>query len=143
MSDAPLNDWNSQIIAEFRANAGKVGGPFEGMPMILVHHKGRTSGAERVNPLVYLPLDDGRMAIFASKAGAPDDPDWYRNLVANPDTVVEVGSDTLPVRVREAQGAERDAIFDRQKRAAPGFAEYEQKAAPRVIPVLVLEPVAR
>ena len=143
MSDAgSMHDWNQQIIDEFRANGGKVGGQFEGAPMILVHHKGRKSGTERVNPLVYRPLDDGNFAIFASKAGAPEDPEWYLNLQANPDTTVEVGTETIAVRARTAEGAERDAIYEAQKAAMPGFAEYEQKAAPRVIPVVVLERTA-
>ncbi|HET9691772.1 MAG TPA: nitroreductase family deazaflavin-dependent oxidoreductase [Acidimicrobiales bacterium] len=140
MSD--VNDWNAQIINEFRANDGKVGGPFEGAPMILVHHTGRKSGAERVNPLVYQALDGGRFAVFASKAGAPDHPDWYHNLLAHPDTVVEVGTDRVRVHARDAVGDERDAIYARQREAMPTFAEYEQKAAPRTIPVVVLEPAA-
>jgi deazaflavin-dependent oxidoreductase (nitroreductase family) len=135
------DDWNAKIIEEFRANGGKVGGQFEGAPMILVHHTGRTSGVERVNPLVYQPLDHG-YAIFASAAGAPNDPDWYRNLVANPSTVVEVGTETIPVTARTAEGEERTRIWERQKQAAPGFANYEQKAAPREIPVVVLEPAS-
>lgn len=134
------NDWNKQIIDEFRANGGKVGGQFEGAPMILVHHKGRKSGVERVNPLVYQPLD-GRWAIFASAAGATEHPDWYRNLMASPRTTVEVGTDTHEVVARDTVGAERDEIWERQKRLSPGFADYEEKAGDRVIPVVVLEPV--
>lgn len=140
MSDAgSMHDWNAKIIAEFRANGGKVGGPFDGAPMILVHHKGRRSGTERVNPLVYQPLDGGSMAIFASAAGAPEHPDWYHNLTASPDTTVEVGDETFTVHVHEAQGDERSAIWERQMQLSPGFAEYETKAAPRQIPVLVLD----
>ena len=131
-------DWNQRIIEEFRANGGKVGGQFEGAPMILVHHTGRVSGTERVNPLVYLE-DGDAFAVFASAAGAPDDPDWYKNLVARPTTTVEVGGETFEVAVREATGDERDAIYERQKQRMPGFAEYETKAAPRRIPVLLLE----
>lgn len=142
MSDTgSANDWNKQIIDEFRANGGKVGGPFEGAPMILVHHHGRRSGTERVNPLVCQPVDGG-WAVFASKAGAPTDPDWYRNLKANPDTTVEYGTETHRVHAREAEGEERNRIWEAQKAANPGFAEYEEKAAPRVIPVVVLEPVS-
>jgi deazaflavin-dependent oxidoreductase (nitroreductase family) len=133
------NDWNQTIIDEFRANKGKVGGRFEGAPMILVHHLGRKSGTERVNPLVYQPLDKG-YAIFASAAGAPESPDWYRNLIAEPTATVEVGAETLQVRVREAEGDERTTIWERQKQLAPGFAEYEVSAAPRQIPVVILEP---
>lgn len=137
MPDA--NDWNAKIIAEFRANDGRVGGQFEGAPMILIHHRGRTSGAERVNPVVYLPVDGG-YAVFASKAGATTHPDWYLNLMANPETTVEVGADTIPVVAREATGDERERIWARQIAAMPGFADYEAQAAPRVIPVVVFEP---
>ncbi|MGH8919222.1 MAG: nitroreductase family deazaflavin-dependent oxidoreductase [Actinomycetes bacterium] len=137
MTDA--NDWNTRIIEEFRANGGKVGGQFAGAPIILVHHLGRRSGVERVNPLVYLPVEGG-YAVFASKAGAPTHPDWYRNLVAHPATTVEVGDQTTPVVAREATGDERQRIFARQKELMPGFAEYETSAAPRLIPVVVLEP---
>jgi deazaflavin-dependent oxidoreductase (nitroreductase family) len=132
-------DFNQQIIDEFRANEGRVGGSFEGAPMILVHHRGRSSGVERINPLMYQPVDGG-YAIFASKGGAPTDPDWYRNLMSHPDTVVEVGTETVPVTVREAEGDERARIWDRQKHDYPGFAGYETSAAPRTIPVLILEP---
>ncbi len=134
----PPNDFNQQIIDEFRQNGGLVGGPFQGAPMILVPHVGRKSGREYVNPLVYQKLDDG-WAIFASKAGAPEHPAWYENLKSHPETTVEIGTETIPVRVREAAGEERDAIWAKQKAAMPGFAEYEEKAAPRTIPVLVLE----
>ncbi|HMC40934.1 MAG TPA: nitroreductase family deazaflavin-dependent oxidoreductase [Acidimicrobiales bacterium] len=133
------NDFNQSIIDEFRANGGVVGGPFEGAPVVLIHHTGRKSGEQRVNPLVYQKLDHG-WAIFASFGGAPQDPDWYHNLLAHPATTAEIGTDTIPVTVRAATGAERAEIWERQKAAMPGFAEYEVKAAPRQIPVLVLEP---
>ena len=147
MADAeaprPSDDFNQRVIDEFRANEGRVGPPFEGAPMILVHHRGRKSGTERVNPMVFRPVD-GAFAIFASKAGAPDHPDWYFNLIDSPVTTAEVGAEqrgaTVQVRVRELQGAERDRVWEAQKAASPGFAEYETKAAPRVIPVLLLEP---
>jgi deazaflavin-dependent oxidoreductase (nitroreductase family) len=135
------NDWNTKIIEEFRANSGRVGGNFEGAPMVLIHHRGRTSGTERVNPAVYLAVDGG-YAVFASKAGAPDHPDWYLNLVANPQTTVEVGADTIAVTARDTSGEERERIWERQKTVMPGFADYEKNAAPRVIPVVVLEPMA-
>ena len=135
----PADDMNSRVIAEFRANAGRVGGPFEGAPMILVHHRGRSSGVERVTPLVYRPEDD-QYVIFGSKAGAKTDPDWCRNLLAHPETTVEVGTEVVPVCAREAQGEERERIWEAQKAAMPGFAEYEVQAAPRQIPVLVLTP---
>lgn len=139
MSDA--QDFNQKIIAEFRANGGKVGGPFEGAPMVLIHHRGRRSGVERVNPLVAQPLERG-WAIFASKAGAPTHPDWYHNLMAAPATTVEVGAEVVEVFAREATGEERERIWSRQKELSPGFADYEQKAGGRVIPVVVLEPAA-
>ena len=133
-------DFNGQVIAEFRANGGKVGGPFEGAPMILVHHAGAKTGTERVTPLVYQPVGDS-FAIFASKAGAPDDPAWYHNLVAHPDTTAEVGGETYRVTARVAEPSEREVIWARQKEYSPQFAEYEVTAAPRVIPVVVLDPV--
>jgi deazaflavin-dependent oxidoreductase (nitroreductase family) len=136
-----VNDFNAKIIDEFRANAGKVGGPFEGAPMILVHHRGAKSGVERVAPLVYR-ADGDRYVVFGSKGGAPTHPHWYRNLVANPDTVVEVGTETIPVRARVAEGDERERIWSKQKQAMPGFADYEAKiAGKREIPVVILERV--
>jgi deazaflavin-dependent oxidoreductase (nitroreductase family) len=136
---ADRDEWNRQVIEEFRANSGRVGGNFEGAPMILIHHKGRSSGTERINPVVYLPVDGG-YAVFASKAGAPDHPDWYLNLVANPETTVEVGADTIAVTARDTSGEERDRLYAQQVQVMPGFAEYEVNAAPRVIPVVVFEP---
>lgn len=135
MSD--MNDFNQQIIDEFRANKGRVGGGFEGAPMALVHHTGAKSGTERVTPVMYQELG-GSWAIFASKAGAPDNPAWFHNLRANPDTSVEIGGDTIDVRARVAQGDEREAIWTKQKRDYPNFAEYEDKTD-RTIPVVVLE----
>jgi len=135
MSD--MNDFNQQIIEEFRANGGKVGGGFEGAPMVLVHHTGAKSGAERVTPLVYQAIDGG-WAVFASKGGAPDNPAWFHNLRANPDTVIEVGDDTIEVTARVADPDEREPIWATQKQVMPGFAEYEAKTD-RVIPVVILE----
>jgi len=137
MSDADMNDWNQQIIAEFRANEGRVGGPFEGAPMVLESHTGARSGTVRTTPLMYLP-DGEDIVIFASKAGAPDNPDWFHNLVANPEATAEVGSDTLQVRARVAEGPERDDLWTRQKAAYPQFQGYED-ATDRIIPVVVLE----
>jgi deazaflavin-dependent oxidoreductase (nitroreductase family) len=134
------DDFNGQIIAEFRANGGKVGGPFQGSDVLLLHHTGARSGTERVSPLAFQWIGSS-YAVFASKAGAPDNPAWFHNLIANPDTVVEVGAGTVRVRARVAQPAERDVIWERQKERNPGFAEYEVKAAPRKIPVVVLDPV--
>lgn len=131
-------DWNKKIIEEFRANHGVVGGPFEGLTLLLLHHTGKKSGTERVNPLAYQPVGDG-YAIFASKGGAPTNPDWYYNLIANPETVAEVGTQTIPVKARVLKGEERNQVWSEQKRRAPGFAEYE-KTAGREIPVVVLEP---
>jgi deazaflavin-dependent oxidoreductase (nitroreductase family) len=134
-----VSDWNQRVIAEFRANGGRVGGGFEGAPMILVHHVGRTSGKEYVNPLVYLPGDDDSMYIFGSKAGAPGHPDWYRNLVAAGQATVEVGERTFPVTVTEVTGDQRDRLFAEQVRRMPGFGEYEQKTQGiRTIPVVRL-----
>ena len=132
-----VSDFNTQMIEQFRANHGKLGGRFEGAPMLLLHHAGAKSGIERVNPLAYLRLDNG-FAIFASKAGAPTNPDWYHNLKAHPDVSVEVGDETIPVHARVAEGAEREGIWSKQIERMPGFAEYEQKAG-RQIPVVILE----
>ena len=133
------NDFNKAIIDEFRANGGKVGGGFEGAPMILLHHTGAKTGTERVAPLVY-QADGDRFVIFASKGGAPSHPHWYLNLLANPDTTVEVGEETLAVRARVAEGEERERIWSKQKQLMPGFAEYEEKTkGTREIPVVILE----
>jgi deazaflavin-dependent oxidoreductase (nitroreductase family) len=135
------DDFNEKVIKEFRANDGKVGGPFEGAPVVLVHHTGAKSGTERVNPLMYQQVGDS-IAIFASKGGAPGNPDWYYNLAAHPDTTIEVGTSTVNVRARVADSAERDSIWSKQKETYPQFAEYETNAAPRQIPVVLLDPVA-
>ena len=136
MSD--VNDWNARIIEEFRANGGRVGGQFEGAPMLLLHTTGARTGQERVNPMMYLDLD-GRRYVFASKAGADTDPDWYRNLVANPDVTVEAGTDTYPARAETVTGELRDRIYAEQASRYPGFAEYAAKTT-RVIPVVELRP---
>lgn len=137
------NDWNTKVIDEFRANGGKVGGPFEGAPMVLIHHTGRTSGREYVSPTMYQAGDDGRIYVFASKGGAPTNPDWYYNLTSAGDAAVEVGSETYPVRVAEVTGEERDRIYAEQARRYPGFGEYEEKTrGVRTIPVLALDRVS-
>jgi deazaflavin-dependent oxidoreductase (nitroreductase family) len=139
MSD-PL-DWNAKIIAEFRANEGRVGGNFEGAPMVLLHHRGRKSGREYVTPTMYLPHDSEPdiIYVFASKAGAPTNPDWYHNLTGAGDGSVERGTEAYNVTVRELTGDERDRVYAEQARRYPGFAEYERKAAGvRTIPVLEL-----
>lgn len=135
-----MNDFNAQIIADFRANEGRVGPPFEGAPMVLVHHTGRKSGTEYVNPMMYLPGDTpDSLYVFASAAGAPTSPDWYYNLVASGSGSVEVGTDSYPVTVEELQGDERDEVYARQADLYPGFAEYAEKTAGiRTIPVLRL-----
>ena len=133
-----VNDWNAAIIEEFRANDGRVGGMFEGRSLLLLHHTGARTGTRRVTPLARQDLADG-YAVFASKAGADTNPDWYHNVVANPGTEVEVGTETIRVRARVAKGEERDRIWSRQKRDYPQFEEYESKTS-RVIPVIVLEP---
>ncbi|WP_238013204.1 nitroreductase family deazaflavin-dependent oxidoreductase [Dactylosporangium sp. AC04546] len=136
-----MSDWNAAVIDEFRANEGRVSGPFTGAPMVLIHHRGRKSGREFVNPLMYLPheTDGGVIYIFASKGGAPEDPDWYHNLVSAGHTTIERATETYAVSVRELAGAERDERYDEQARRYPGFAEYAQKTTGiRTIPVLEL-----
>ena len=134
-------DWNAQTIAEFRTNEGRVGGTFEGAPLVLLHHRGRTSGREYVSPIMYLPNDTNQDAIyvFATKGGAPTNPDWYTNLAATGSGSVERGTETYEVTIREVTGADRDRIYSEQARRFPGFAEYErQTAGVRTIPVLEL-----
>jgi deazaflavin-dependent oxidoreductase (nitroreductase family) len=136
--------WNAATIAEFRANEGRVGGNFEGAPMVLVHHRGRKSRREYITPMMYLPdeTEPDIIYVFATKGGAPTNPDWYRNLTAAGDGSVERGTDTYKVTVRELTGAERDLIYAEQARRYPGFAEYErQTAGVRAIPVLELRRV--
>jgi deazaflavin-dependent oxidoreductase (nitroreductase family) len=128
---------NQEIIQEFRANAGNVGGWFEGAPMLLLHTIGAKSGLPRVNPLMYQQVGDD-LAVFASKAGAPTNPDWYYNLRANPNVEIEVGTETIPVTAFVADDDERDRIWDIQKERYPTFAEYEKTAAGRKIPVVLL-----
>lgn len=139
-----MSDWNSKVIAEFRANQGRVGGGFEGAPMVLLHHTGRRTGEQYVTPLVYLPdpTDDATIYVFASAAGAPEDPQWYRNVVAAGKTTVEVGTETYPVRVETLSGEERERIYAAQVEVMPGFGEYERKTEGiRTIPVVALHRV--
>jgi len=135
MSTSPA-DFNAQIIDEFHANEGRVGGMFEGMPLLLLHHTGAKSGKNRINPLAY-QSDDGHYVVFASKGGAPTNPDWYHNLKAQPNVTIEVGTDRIDVVASEATGDERERLFRTQAERVPQFAEYEKKAR-RVIPVIVL-----
>lgn len=130
-------EFNERIIAEFRANGGKVGPPFEGAPMVLLTTTGAKSGRRRTSPLVYMP-DGERIVIFASKAGAPTNPAWYHNLVVNPDVTVEVGEETYEATAIEVRGEERDDLFGKQAEKSPAFAEYEKKTE-RIIPVVALE----
>jgi deazaflavin-dependent oxidoreductase (nitroreductase family) len=131
-----VNEWNRQVIAEFRANGGKVGGRFAGARIVLVHHFGAKSGTERVSPMVYFP-DGDRMLVIASAAGMPKNPDWYHNLKAHPHVDVEVCSERFPVTVEELRRAERDEKWKTITAKVPGFAEYQRKTS-RVIPVLAL-----
>ncbi len=131
-----VNDWNAAIIEEFRSNDGRVGGPFEGSPVLLLHTTGARSGAERVNPMMYLDLDDHRY-VFASKAGADTDPDWYHNLVAHPEVTVEAGVETYRAHAAPVTGKDRDRVYAEQARRYPGFAEYATKTT-RIIPVVEL-----
>ena len=133
------NDFNAQIIEEFRAHDGVVKGPFEGATLLLLHHTGARSAKRYVTPLVYR-ADGERYVIFASKAGAPTNPDWYHNLLANPRVSIEVGTETREVHATDAEGEERDALFAAQAGDMPRFAEYEKSAGRRTIPVVILTP---
>ena len=134
-----MADDNQHTIDEFRANEGRVGGYFDGATMLLLHSRGARSGLERINPLVYLP-DGDRYVVFATKGGAPTNPDWYHNLVANPEVEIEVGTETIPVRATEIQDdEEREALYARQVERRPGFAEYPEKSGGRRIPVIALD----
>ena len=135
------NDFNRSIIEEFRANAGKVGGPFEGAPLLLLHTTGARSGQERVNPVMYWG-DGDRLAVFASKGGAPTNPDWYHNLLAHPRARVEVGTDAFDVTARVAEGEERERIWKKAAAVWPDYDNYAKRAPHRQIPVMVLEPRA-
>lgn len=136
-----MSDFNASVIEEFRTHDGQVGGPFARAPMVLVHHRGRRSGTPHVAPMMYLAdeSDPDTVYVFASKAGAPTNPDWYFNLVEAGRGEVEIGIETYPVAVRDLEGDERDRVYAEQARRYPGFAEYEQKTQGiRTIPVLAL-----
>ncbi|MGA2928287.1 MAG: nitroreductase family deazaflavin-dependent oxidoreductase [Solirubrobacteraceae bacterium] len=139
MSTSPA-DFNAKIIDEFRANAGRVGGMFESMPLLLLHHTGAKSGKQRVNPLAY-QRDEDRYVIFASKAGAPTNPDWYHNLKAHPKVAIEVGTETITVVASEASDDERERLFGAQAERSPQFAAYQDKTD-RVIPAIILTPTS-
>jgi deazaflavin-dependent oxidoreductase (nitroreductase family) len=135
---AEMNDFNTKIIKEFRENGGVVGGPFEGASLLILHTTGAKSGAVRENPVVYKDLG-GSYAVFASKAGAPTNPDWYYNILAHPALEAEIGTETVALTARVADPEEREQIWVPWKTANPGFAEYEAKTT-RTIPVVILEP---
>jgi deazaflavin-dependent oxidoreductase (nitroreductase family) len=138
MSDP--NDWNKQVIAEFRANEGRVGGPFENMTLLLLHTRGAKSGEPRINPVATMP-DGDRYVIIASKGGAPSNPDWYYNLVANPQVGVEVGTKQFQARATVTEEPERTRLYDKMASLYPGFEEYRQNTT-RQIPVIILEPLS-
>ena len=131
-----INDRNQGIINEFRANAGKVGGPFSGATLLLLHTVGAKSGQERINPVACF-ADGERFVIFASKAGAPTHPDWYHNVVANPLVTVEVGTEKFQAQAAVVPEPERTNIYNPMIKVMPGFAEYQQKTT-RVIPVITI-----
>jgi deazaflavin-dependent oxidoreductase (nitroreductase family) len=135
---ADMNDFNTKIIKEFRENGGVVGAPFEGSSLLILHTTGAKSGEVRENPVVYKDLG-GSYAVFASKGGAPTNPDWYYNLLANPKASLEVGTETIEESSRIAEGDERERLWTRQKSEYPGFADYEKTAGSRQIPVVILE----
>ena len=133
-----MNDFNRGVIDEFRGNAGRVSGTFDGWPMILVNHRGAKSGKQYTSPLVYT-RDGDNYIVIASKGGAPDDPQWYRNLLANPDITIEVGDQVIPVTAHAAEGAERDRLDRAQADLMPNFDEYQANTE-RTSPVVVLTP---
>ncbi|MBB2947808.1 deazaflavin-dependent oxidoreductase (nitroreductase family) [Actinoplanes lutulentus] len=136
-----MSDWNTKVIEEFRANEGRVSGPFDNAPMVLVHHRGRKSGREMVSPMMYLAHESDKDIVYviASKGGAPENPGWYYNLVSAGHGTVEIGTETFPVTVRDLGGDERDRRFAEQAARYPGFAGYAEKTRGiRTIPVLEL-----
>jgi deazaflavin-dependent oxidoreductase (nitroreductase family) len=135
-----MADFNQQVITEFRESDGRVGGMFERMPLLLLHHVGAKSGESRIAPLAYL-ADGDRYVIFASKGGAPENPGWYHNLLANPQTKIEVGGQEIAVVAYEADAAEREVLYNRQAELQPQFAEYQSKTT-RKIPAVVLAPAS-
>ncbi len=134
------NEFNNNLIAEIRANDGKVGGMFANSPLMLLTSMGAKSGRERTSPLVYT-TDGDRMVVIASKGGAPTHPDWYHNLVANPTATIELPGERFQVRARRAEGEERQRLYDAQAALMPNFAEYQRNTT-REIPLFILERVA-
>lgn len=138
MSSPRPSNWNQQIIDEFHANGGKVGGPFAHSTLLLLHTVGAKSNQPRINPLVYV-TDGDNFVIAASKAGAPTNPDWYYNILAHPDVTIEVGTEQFPAHaVVFTEGEERDRLYGKIMSENPGFADYEKKTTRR-IPVIVLK----
>jgi len=131
------SDYNTKIIEEFRANEGRVGGEWTGIPLILIHHIGAKSGIERVQPLGCFILGDGRFAIVASNGGSPTHPSWYYNLKANPRTIAEVGGETFTVMAEELEGAARAELWPALVAEATSLGEFQTKTA-RQIPVFIL-----
>jgi deazaflavin-dependent oxidoreductase (nitroreductase family) len=136
-----MSDWNKKIIEEFRANGGKVGGGFEGKPLLLLHTKGAKSGEERVNPVAYTK-DADKLVVIASKGGAPTNPDWYYNIVANPLVTVEVGTEKIQAQATLATEPDRSRLYDQMAEVMPGFNDYKLKTT-RNIPVIILTPVKK
>ena len=134
-----FDDWNRKIIAEFRANRGKVGGMFEGRTLLLLHTKGAKSKKEHVTPVAYV-RDREEFVVIASKGGAPTNPDWYYNIVAYPDFVIEVGTETFRVHATVAKEPERTRLYNKMVEMMPGFDEYRRKTT-RKIPVIALTPL--
>jgi len=135
-----IDELNQSVIKEFRANQGKVGGPMEGMPVLLLTMTGAKTGRTLVRPLCY-SRDGDRIVIIASYGGAPGNPPWYHNLVANPDVTVEVGTEKYPARAQQVYGVERDRLFEAQAKLMPFFTDYQSKTR-RQIPVLTLTRIA-
>jgi len=133
-----FNDWNRKIIDEFHANAGRVGGMFEGKTLLPLHTRGAKTGKERINRVAYV-RDGKRIVVIASKTGAPTNPDWYHNIVANPGLTVEVGTKTFPVHATVTEEPERTKLYNRMVEMMPGFDDYRRKTT-RKIPVIALTP---
>lgn len=135
-ANTELQERNQKVIAEFRANQGKVGGPYANAPLLLLTTTGAKSGKKYINPLAYTK-DGEHLVIIASFGGAPKNPSWYHNLVAHPEVTVEVGSENFKAKATVATGEERQRLYDQQAKQMPNFAEYAKKTT-RQIPVIVL-----
>jgi deazaflavin-dependent oxidoreductase (nitroreductase family) len=141
MTASEFNEFNRNLVDHFRANSGTIHeGPFKGAPILLLTTTGRRSGQERINPLAY-SRDGDRLVVIASKGGSPTHPEWYLNLVANPNVTIEVGPERFAAKATVPDGAERERLYDAQAKLMPGFAEYQRKTT-RQIPVVVLERIA-